>query len=116
MPICPSCEYEYKEGVTVCPDCGYQLVSETEFNEHMINPEDWETVYTTSVEYEADMLKANLEGAGIETAIIPKKDRNFPGVGDLAVITVLVKKEDASSAQQIIQDINFPKEETDEEE
>lgn len=115
MPICPNCEYEYQEGVTVCPDCGYQLVTEEEFVEHMVNPEDWEAVYTTSEEYEADMLKANLEGAGIETSIIPKKDRSFPAVGDLAVIKLLVKKDDVLSAKQIIQDINFRKEDTDEE-
>lgn len=114
MPICPSCEYEYKEGVTVCPDCGYQLIDEDEFNQHMINPEDWEVVYTTNVEYEADMLKANLDGAGIETTIIPKKDRSFPAVGDLAVIQLLVRKDDVSSANQIIQDINLRKDETDE--
>jgi hypothetical protein len=116
MPICPNCEYEYVEGVKVCPDCGNPLIDEEDFNEHMINPEDWEVVYTASEEYEADMLKANLEGAGIETAILPKKDRNFPAVGDFSVIKIMVKKEDAQTANQIISDINLRKDETDEEE
>ncbi|MCR5222475.1 MAG: zinc ribbon domain-containing protein [Lachnospiraceae bacterium] len=26
MPWCPNCKYEYKDGVTVCADCGAQLV------------------------------------------------------------------------------------------
>lgn len=26
MPFCPSCRYEYKAGVPVCPDCGEKLV------------------------------------------------------------------------------------------
>ncbi len=26
MPFCPSCRYEYKIGVTVCPDCNEKLV------------------------------------------------------------------------------------------
>ena len=26
MPYCPSCGYEYKPGITVCPDCGEKLV------------------------------------------------------------------------------------------
>ncbi|MGE5400041.1 MAG: putative signal transducing protein [Ignavibacteriales bacterium] len=111
MPICPNCEYEYKEGMTVCPDCGIQLVDQQEFNEHMINPEDWDVVYTCSEEYEAEMLKANLEGAGIEALIIPKKDRNFPAVGDLAVIKLVVRKKDTETALQIIQDINSNKDE-----
>ncbi|MCK5125737.1 MAG: hypothetical protein KAR42_05735 [candidate division Zixibacteria bacterium] len=26
MPFCPSCKYEYHEGVDTCPDCGDKLV------------------------------------------------------------------------------------------
>ncbi|MGE5365002.1 MAG: hypothetical protein ACM3SM_12795 [Bacteroidota bacterium] len=106
MPICPSCESEYVEGVQVCPDCGYQLVEDEEFRENMTNPEDWEVVYTCSEEYEADMLKANLEGAAIEALVLRQKDRNFPAKGDFSVIQVLVKKENLDEARQIISDIN----------
>ena len=37
MPVCPNCDYEYVEGVTICPDCGEQLVDDNRF----IQPEDW---------------------------------------------------------------------------
>lgn len=106
MPICPNCESEYKEGVIVCPDCGIELVDNKEFTENLTTPEDYQVIFTTSAEYEAEMLRANLEGAGIEALIVPKKDRNFPAVGDLAVIDLLVKKEDFEEASQIIKDIN----------
>ncbi|MGE5682808.1 MAG: putative signal transducing protein [Bacillota bacterium] len=106
MPICPNCENEYQEGVTVCPDCEVELVDNSEFRKNLTTPEDYEVIYTTSAEYEAEMLRANLEGAGIEALIVPKKDRNFPAVGDLAVIDLLVKKENAQEASQIIKDIN----------
>lgn len=112
MPICPNCEAEYNEGVTVCPDCDVELVDKKEFESHMIDPEDWETVYTCSEEYEAEMLKANLEGAGIETMIVSKKDRNFPTVGDLSFIRLMVKRNDTEAALQIIQDINSNNNET----
>lgn len=106
MPICPNCEYEYVEGVAECPDCGYLLIPKEEFEEHLINPEDWAEVYSTNVEYEAEMLKANLEGAGIETLVQTKKDRSFPAIGDLAVIKILVRKSDLDESRLIIEDIN----------
>lgn len=106
MPICPNCENEYNEDITVCPDCNVDLVSNEEFRENLTTPEDYQVVYSTSAEYEADMLRANLEGAGIQAMIVPKKDRNFPAVGDLAVIDLLVKKEDLEEARQIIDQIN----------
>jgi hypothetical protein len=106
MPICPNCEYEYIEGVTVCPDCGYELIEEKEFEEHLINPEDWEVVYTCEEEYKADMIKANLYGAGIESIIISQNDRNFPALGDLTKVNLVVKKNDLETAKQIIEDID----------
>lgn len=106
MPICPNCENEYQEGITVCPDCGIELINNEEFTENLTTPEDYKVVYSTSAEYEAEMLKANLQGAGIEALIVPKKDRNFPAVGDLAVIDLLVRKESFEEASQIIKDIN----------
>lgn len=112
MPICPNCEAEYNEGITVCPDCDVQLVDKQEFESHMVDAGDWETAYTCSELYEAEMLKANLEGAGIETMIVSKKDRNFPAVGDLSFIRLMVRKEDLEAALQIIQDINSNKNET----
>jgi hypothetical protein len=27
MPFCPSCRYEYREGMTICADCGAALVA-----------------------------------------------------------------------------------------
>ena len=55
--ICPTCEYEYIEGITVCADCGTQLVPNAEFEGNLTNPEDYVIVYTCSQPYEAEMLK-----------------------------------------------------------
>lgn len=104
--ICPKCEYEYHEGVSSCPDCNAELISVKDFEGNLIHPKDWVIVYSCENEVEADMLKANLEGADIDSLILNQNDRSFPVVGDLSVVKLLVKKNDADDAVAIINDIN----------
>lgn len=73
---------------------------------NLIHHEDWDTVYLTDATFEAEMIKANLEGANIETIILSQKDKSFPALGNLSVIKVLVKKVDKEEAEKIIEDIN----------
>lgn len=98
MPVCPNCRYEYVEGIKVCPDCGVDLVNE-------LSDSEWIVVYTSDKEYEIQMLKDELESSGITANILSQKDSNFPVTGDLAVIKLLVKKDDASSAVSFINDL-----------
>jgi len=102
--ICPNCEYEYIDGIKKCPDCGAELIPNEEFEGNLVHPSDWVIIYTCSEDYKAQMLKSVLEGADIEALILGQKDRNFPGVGDLAVIKLLVKNSDAEEAIKIIGD------------
>ncbi len=104
--ICPKCEYEYVEGVETCPDCNIELITVNDFEGKLVHPEDWVVVYTTSDQIEAEMLKSNLAGADIEALILSQKDRNYPAVGDLAIIKLLSKREDSIEAATIIEDIN----------
>ncbi len=110
MPICPNCNYEYVEGITKCPDCGAALVDK----KYYVRPEDWdeenwEVVFTSSLEYEVKMLRDNLEGAGIPATVLSQKDRNFPAPGDFSIVKLLVHKEDVQSALNFIEQIkNLP--------
>ena len=116
MPVCPKCEYEYVEGVTYCPDCGTALVED----DYYWKPEEWteknwEVVYTSDQEYEVEMFRDNLKGAGIEAAILSQKDRNFPTPGDLSTVKLLVKKDDVASALNFIQQVKSQSNEEEEE-
>ncbi len=117
MPVCPNCEYEYVEGVTICPDCGETLVEDKYF----IKPEDWDeenwvVIFTSGQEYEVEMLKDNLEGAGINAAVLSQKDRNFPAPGNFSVVKLLVKKDDVQNALNFIEQVKNNSETDDEEE
>jgi hypothetical protein len=104
--ICPKCEAEYVESITICSDCGKELITNEDFELNLVHHEDWTPVFSTDVRYEAEMIKANLSGANIESIILSQKDKNFPAAGDLSVIKLLVKKEDAEDSLKIISDIN----------
>lgn len=103
--ICPKCEYEYIDGISICVDCQSELIPVEEFEGHLIQPSDWVIIYTCDEIYEAEMLKTNLESAEIETLILSQKDRSYPLVGNLSVIKVLVKKTDKEDAVSILKDI-----------
>jgi len=63
MPFCPSCHYEYKEGVQECPDCKEELVDRL--------PEEQEKeafvgLYSLPGEVYAAMVKEALEKENID--------------------------------------------------
>jgi hypothetical protein len=106
MPVCPNCNYEYVEGASYCPDCQMELVNEDD----VIKPEEWteenwEVLYTSSKEYEIRMIRDNLEAAGIRTTIMSQKDRNFPATGDLAVVKLMVHKDNLNEALAFLEDL-----------
>ncbi len=104
MPVCPNCNYEYIEGVTICPDCKVPLVDEIEKYPEL-SEDDWVLVYTSFSEIDVQLLKGNMESAGIGATILSKKDSSFPAPGDLSVVKLMVKKSDVSAALEFIQQV-----------
>lgn len=103
--ICPNCEAEYVDGVSICADCEIELLTKEDFELNLVHHEDWVPIYSTDTTYEAEMIKANLLGANIESIVLSQKDKSFPASGDLSVIKLLVKKEDFEDSKKIIADI-----------
>ncbi len=75
---------------------------------------DWVTIYTTGTEYEADMVAANLESAGIPARVYVQNDQMFVAtIGDLAVTKIMVPSEAADEAKAYIASLTL--EESDDE-
>lgn len=106
MPVCPNCNYEYVEGIVICPDCNTPLVDASELKKYPeLSEEDWVLVYTSFNLIEVDMLKENLESAGIGATVLSQKDSSFPAPGDLSIVKLMVKKSDVQFALEFIQEV-----------
>ncbi|MDR2130487.1 MAG: DUF2007 domain-containing protein [Odoribacteraceae bacterium] len=61
--------------------------------------ENWISVFTTTVEYTAEGVKALLERAGIPAVILSHKDSAYVMLGE---INVMVPNDDAERAARVI--------------
>ena len=102
MAFCPNCEAEYKEGITVCPDCNLELVAELTPENKFHDTSEGEPVALRSFKNsaEAELVREMLNGNGI---------RSFVQGGDFAVIpssfsqevVVMVDERDLTRAIEI---------------
>lgn len=74
MPWCPKCRYEYREGFTICSDCGSKLAAEPEIKKEEKNKssevieDDVEAfLVTVNGDVEAIILESKLNSYGIPT-------------------------------------------------
>jgi hypothetical protein len=76
--FCPTCRYEYKEGIDKCPDCGVGLVKVLPPMAKKVKTEDFETEEFTRVlnQREADILMSALNRRGIECMIRHRTPNN----------------------------------------
>ncbi|MCC6550708.1 MAG: DUF2007 domain-containing protein [Ignavibacteriaceae bacterium] len=76
--------------------------------------DDYALLTKCSTEIEADMIAANLEGAGIESYILRQNDSSFPVVGNLSVVKIYVRLAQLTDAQEYLS--NFFAQDEDEDE
>jgi hypothetical protein len=95
-------------GKPVCEECA--VIEEKRIfcgnDEHVKIFGDWAVVYTCGTEYEAQMIKSNVEMSGINCMVFSQKDNVFfTNIGNTAVINVMVPKENINEAEEIIDQI-----------
>jgi uncharacterized Zn finger protein (UPF0148 family) len=103
MPYCPNCRFEYKKGVTKCPDCGATLVEKLP-EEESAQGVDYVPLRSLPSRLYAEMLREALKKEGIPSFI--KSDDiaiTFPSYGTTSAVTVTiwVPKEDVERSEEI---------------
>jgi hypothetical protein len=89
-------------GKLVCNHCAVRRQGRLfcENDEHVKMMFDWVAARTTNTPYEAQMIKANLESAGIPAMVLSQHDRTYyTTIGDLAVSEVMVPKDRLEDAK-----------------
>jgi hypothetical protein len=90
-PVCRDCAV-CKKGRVFCNN-----------NEHLKIHQNWAILCSTSAEYEAEMVKANLEIAGIKAMVFSQVDHaSFIPVSRLALVKVMVPKDKLTKAQEVL--------------
>ncbi|MCS6988832.1 MAG: DUF2007 domain-containing protein [Chloroherpetonaceae bacterium] len=69
-----------------------------------IEPTHWRVAFRTTVDFEAEILKATLSDAGIEAVIFTKRDRMFSFFASPQPIEVWVRAEDFEEATRLVAD------------
>jgi hypothetical protein len=99
-------------GKPVCKTCA-KLFDKRVFcekDDHVRIYEDYVLVSVCSTDYEAQMTKSLLELSEIDCVLFSQKDHVFfTNVGDTAIVNVMVPKEDANKAFEIIEEMNKDK-------
>ncbi|MBU1297572.1 MAG: DUF2007 domain-containing protein [Bacteroidetes bacterium] len=111
MGICVICKK------AVCSDCAVEKNSVLFCNDdsHIKVAQDWAVAFTTNTDYEAEMIKANLQGAGIPTMVFSQRDHAyFMIIGDMAVVNVMVPRDRLADAEEYLKKMDFFGDEADE--
>ena len=102
MAYCPDCEAEYRAGITVCPDCNIDLVSELTPETSVHDKSDAESVKLRSFRNsaEAEMVSEMLIQNGIRSFVKGGEFAIIPGSFSQEVI-VMVDERDLASAVEL---------------
>lgn len=98
-------------GKPVCGVCAVRRMGKIfcDNDEHLKMAFDWVAVCSANTADEAEMIRANLEGAGIRAMVFSQSDRMFfTTLGNLAVNEVMVPKSSLEEAKEYLTSVNIP--------
>jgi hypothetical protein len=71
----------------------------------MTTRDDWVSVFRTSTDYEADLVRDRLDDSGIPAVVLTQRDHAFNlNVGDLAAVHVMVPPDRADDAVALLEE------------
>lgn len=113
--FCPQCRYEFKEGITVCPDCRVPLLVELPSKPKVqkvrwksMKPVDLEAILSTCNPVILALAKSRLEEADIPCLV---KNETISGVYLMATgvneraVQIWVRKNEMEEARGLLQDL-----------
>ncbi len=105
MKICPSCGYEYRDEITVCPECQVTLAQDTEWErpaESALSEEAWTELEEIPPPASPEMIKDILEQNEIPCLLQGRYyGEYFSGAGERD-IRIMVPASKLEEAQEII--------------
>jgi len=109
MPFCPKCKYEYREGITRCPDCDLPLKAHLrEEPEPEPMEDEWVDLGSVSDVTEANVVKGVLEASGIPVWL--KSDASVSSlpvlqrVGPISEVVICVPESRVEEANKVLRE------------
>ena len=81
MAFCPECNFEYKKGIKICPECKVKLVDELTEPEHEERKIEWVALHTQPGRIYSEMVKEALEKNNIPCVLEPGNISALGGKG-----------------------------------
>ncbi len=84
--LCPKCKYEYREGLTECPDCNIPMIDRpmASGGAAAVPDNTWVEICAVTRGPESILVKGALDSSNIPSEIVPGEfSSRYPGAGDI---------------------------------